>query len=428
MTDMRLAGLGPVNNDVSPKPGSTDSGSDPAQAFDAVMSRFSSQGAPARPSGGQDAPANTGNDTARTRAKVPATDKGQDTRPGGRPAARTKGLDDGSVREDPAATVAAADPAAMVAAVTGSAQLTAQDPALAATLDGVAAKTDKDKDANGGTASVVGAAGAVGTLDVLAVPGNALAAHAGERLAADARSPVASEDEVKAGTVVGTAARRAAVAGRDSPRIEAQQGDLAAASAKGEVLQRPATAASAEIAAAAQDAAPASTTAPTQIAAAAVAAAGNGAGTYSMAHAAVAAPVGSPSFSNELSQRVVVFAGQKVQRAEIALTPPELGPIAVSIEVRGQEATLAFAASNHVTRAAIENALPQLREMFSAQGLQLAGTHVGSEPRRDPYQPTPNGGNGNAAGSRGEREDVAAVSSQSGNTVRVRTNLIDIEV
>jgi len=121
----------------------------------------------------------------------------------------------------------------------------------------------------------------------------------------------------------------------------------------------------------------------------------------------------------------VVFAGQKVQRADISVTPADLGPIAVSIEVRGHEATLAFAASSHTTRTAIEDALPRLREMLSAQGLQLAGTHVGSEPRRDPYRPAREE---KSQGGGARRDGVAAVGAPAATRIPRGRNLIDIEV
>jgi len=98
----------------------------------------------------------------------------------------------------------------------------------------------------------------------------------------------------------------------------------------------------------------------------------------------------------------------------------------VSIEVRGQEATLAFAASSHTTRAAIEDALPRLREMLSAQGLQLAGAHVGSEPRRDPYRPARN--EETSATGATSREATGPISTASSAPIARRMNLIDIEV
>lgn len=105
--------------------------------------------------------------------------------------------------------------------------------------------------------------------------------------------------------------------------------------------------------------------------------------TYSVAHAAVAAPVASSGFAPEFAQRVVLFAQRRLQQAEISVAPPELGPISVSIELRGQEATLAFTAPSQATRHAIEEALPRLREMLAAQGLQLSGAEVNDQPRRE---------------------------------------------
>lgn len=122
---------------------------------------------------------------------------------------------------------------------------------------------------------------------------------------------------------------------------------------------------------------------PQALAALATAATGTPQPTYSSAHAGITTPLTHPGFGDELSNRVVLFAGQRVQNAELAVTPADLGPIKVSIELRGQEATLAFTAQHATTRAAIEDALPRLREMFADQGLQLAQAHVGDQRRQD---------------------------------------------
>jgi flagellar hook-length control protein FliK len=108
----------------------------------------------------------------------------------------------------------------------------------------------------------------------------------------------------------------------------------------------------------------------------------NGA-SMTIAYAGVAAPIGHPSFGNDLSHRVLMFAGQRVQSAEISVTPGELGPIRVTIDVRGLEAAMQFSATHATTRAAIEDALPRLREMLAAQGLQLTQADVGDRAPRD---------------------------------------------
>jgi flagellar hook-length control protein FliK len=93
----------------------------------------------------------------------------------------------------------------------------------------------------------------------------------------------------------------------------------------------------------------------------------------------VATPVGQPGFAQDLGQRVVLLATGQVKSAELALNPAELGPVRVSIEVRGQDASLVFVASAAATRSALEEALPRLREMFSQQGLNLADASVGAQ-------------------------------------------------
>lgn len=120
-------------------------------------------------------------------------------------------------------------------------------------------------------------------------------------------------------------------------------------------------------------------------------------GASAAAVAAVPTPLGHPAFGEDLSQRVMLFAGQRVQSAELTVTPADMGPISVSIEVRGQEAAMQFAASHATTRAAIEDALPRLREMLAAQGLQLTQADVGDRAPRDPQ-----GGVGGQGGQSGQ--------------------------
>jgi len=412
MNEMRLPGLGLLNNDTAPTQSSADTSRDPARAFDAVMSRFSSQPAPSPARNTSADAATKQNDATRAPDKAQAAGDSHDTQANARPAERSKGHD-GDDESPDQATAAITDATALMAAVAGSAQLGAQNPALAAMLNGAA--THGGKGTKGDAADV---------LDALAGKVDKPTGRAGE-IASDPHALIAGADELKALAAGAAQGKRAPVATKDTLRIDAPLA-RAVESDKGDFAERlMATARSGIETAVRASSAPSSET-PSQAIAAAVAGTGNGTSTYSIAHAAVAAPVGTSAFASELSQRVVVFAGQKVQRADIAVTPPELGPIAVSIEVRGQEATLAFAASSHTTRAAIEDALPRLREMLSAQGLQLAGAHVGSEPRRDPYRPARN--EETSATGATSREATGPISTASNAPIARRMNLIDIEV
>ena len=423
MNDMRLPGLGLLSSETTPNAGSADAPRDPAQAFDAVMSRFSNE-KHTPPAAGPTS--NTTSNTSSAQGKAPAAN-GRGNQPNGQPVARTKAQDGEQDCADSASVDATTDPAAVAAAVAESAQLAAQNPALAAAINAVAMATaNKDlRDDKSGTA------GSTSALDVLAGQTSVIAGRGAEKTIADARAlatAAATNEDVNPGASGTAPNRRTPVGAKDTLRIDAPAARMQDAT-KGDFADRLTAVTNAVAQATAHTSASATQAAdmtPPAIAAA-VSGGNNASATYSIAHAAVAAPVGSAGFASELSQRVVVFAGQKVQRAEISVTPADLGPIAVSIEVRGQEATLAFAASSHATRTAIEDALPRLREMLSAQGLQLAGTHVGSEPRRDPYRPAREE-KGQSGGTRREGVAVGPVGAPATRQTPRGRNLIDIEV
>jgi flagellar hook-length control protein FliK len=153
--------------------------------------------------------------------------------------------------------------------------------------------------------------------------------------------------------------------------------------------------------------------------------------TFTLGHAQVGTPVGAHGFNDDFSQRVLMLAGQRVQSAEIALTPADLGPITVSMELRGQEASLVFGAAQSATRLAIEDALPRLREMFQTHGLHLVDAHVGAQVG---HQNRREGGAGSPHDTRSAPDARSAPIGEAGAsaasaTVLSRTNrLIDVRV
>jgi len=90
-------------------------------------------------------------------------------------------------------------------------------------------------------------------------------------------------------------------------------------------------------------------------------------------------PPGTPEFADQVAERVVWMAGQKLDRAQIRLNPAHLGPISVDVSVGEDGANITFTAQHAVTREALEQALPRLREMFSGSGLALAGADVSGQ-------------------------------------------------
>jgi len=93
----------------------------------------------------------------------------------------------------------------------------------------------------------------------------------------------------------------------------------------------------------------------------------------------IATAVGQSGFAQDLGHRVLMLVSGQVKSAELALTPAELGPVRVSIELRGHDASISFVAAAAATRLALEDALPRLREMFAQQGLNLLDTNIGAQ-------------------------------------------------
>ena len=89
--------------------------------------------------------------------------------------------------------------------------------------------------------------------------------------------------------------------------------------------------------------------------------------------------LGSPEWQREFRSQVSVLVSRREPQAEIRLNPPQLGPVEVRIGLQGDQVSLAFTAPHPDTRAAIENALPQLREIFAGNGLALGNASVNAE-------------------------------------------------
>lgn len=98
--------------------------------------------------------------------------------------------------------------------------------------------------------------------------------------------------------------------------------------------------------------------------------------------------IGTSAWTDELGARLTLMAHQGLASASLRLTPEHLGPVEVKISVRDSSASVWFGASQADTRAALEQALPRLRELFAAQGMNLTNAGVsGESPRGAPHGP-----------------------------------------
>ncbi|MCF6202304.1 MAG: flagellar hook-length control protein FliK [Methylococcaceae bacterium] len=83
-----------------------------------------------------------------------------------------------------------------------------------------------------------------------------------------------------------------------------------------------------------------------------------------------------PEWNKEMGERVIWMHKQEIPSAELRLNPKHLGPVTIKIDVTQDQATVAFTAQHAVVKEAIEASLPKLREMLSAQQLNLVDVNV----------------------------------------------------
>lgn len=107
----------------------------------------------------------------------------------------------------------------------------------------------------------------------------------------------------------------------------------------------------------------------------------------------ISVPVRDTAWAEQIGERVLLMAGKQMTSAEIRLTPAELGPLRIQVSVDDGAANVTFQAQHAVTREAIEQALPRLRELLAESGLSLGQASVGeqgvAEGKRDERSTSP---------------------------------------
>lgn len=93
--------------------------------------------------------------------------------------------------------------------------------------------------------------------------------------------------------------------------------------------------------------------------------------------------VGTPAWADELAAKATFVHERGIHSASLRLSPEHLGPMEIQISVQDDKASVWFGAAHADTRAALEQALPRLRDMLGAQGLLLSDAGVFREPPRD---------------------------------------------
>lgn len=113
----------------------------------------------------------------------------------------------------------------------------------------------------------------------------------------------------------------------------------------------------------------------------------------------VATPLHSSTWANDFSNKVVWLARNDQQSAQININPPQLGPIQITLQMNGDQASAVFGSPHAEVRQAIENSLPQLKEMLSTAGINLGQADVGANMAQQNRQMPFQAANGNRSAS-----------------------------
>lgn len=93
-------------------------------------------------------------------------------------------------------------------------------------------------------------------------------------------------------------------------------------------------------------------------------------------HTYVPQEVGKAGWSESIMQKVMWMSSSQLSKAEIALDPPELGPLQIRISTQSDQTSVAFTSASPAVRESLDQGLARLRELFESQGLDLANVDV----------------------------------------------------
>lgn len=103
------------------------------------------------------------------------------------------------------------------------------------------------------------------------------------------------------------------------------------------------------------------------------------AGTDGTASATVATPLHDSRWSQDFGDKVVWLAKTDQQVAQLHINPPQLGPMHITLNLNGDQASALFVSAHAEVRQAIQDAMPQLREMLAGAGINLGQANVGTQ-------------------------------------------------
>lgn len=97
-------------------------------------------------------------------------------------------------------------------------------------------------------------------------------------------------------------------------------------------------------------------------------------------------PVGHAEWGDKVAGKLTWLTARNMSVAEIHLTPPDMGPMEVKVQVQQEQANITVHSANPVVREQLELHSQRLRDMLSEQGISLENFDVsdsGSDQARD---------------------------------------------
>lgn len=142
-------------------------------------------------------------------------------------------------------------------------------------------------------------------------------------------------------------------------------------------------------------------------------------------------PFNHPQWQQEFNERILWMHKKAIPSAELRLNPNHLGPISIRIRVdKDKQASIVFNAKHAQVSEAIESALPGLREILSAQQINLVEVNVSSQQEQQTNRQSMQEPQGGGRGSNSEAllADETASNETDQDSVIVTKGLLNLYV
>ncbi len=136
-------------------------------------------------------------------------------------------------------------------------------------------------------------------------------------------------------------------------------------------------------------------------------------------------PAGQEAWAEDVGNQVRWMLGRAESKAELVLTPPNLGKLEVSINLNGDQTTAQFIAANQAARDALERALPQLREVLQQAGIMLGDANVSTSQQGAGGEGQEGRGRDSGRGEAGSAGELAGAGASAGVWLRQQQGMVD---